>query len=80
RQMYVLRQLGLGHCYFRSKFFTDNTKGIYDFGRRFDATPTLIPPMTWAGKAAPQAPTVLSLEGNQLSWGGACDQSDASYL
>lgn len=80
RQMYVLRQLGLGHCYFRSKFFTDNTKGIYDFGRRFDATPTLIPPMTWAGKAAPQAPTFLSLEGNQLSWGGACDQSDAPYL
>jgi uncharacterized lipoprotein YddW (UPF0748 family) len=80
RQLYMLRQIGLGHTYFRSKFFTDNTKGIYDFCRRFDATPALIPPMTWAGKPAPLAPTTLTLEGNLLSWSGAVDHSGAPYL
>jgi len=80
RQMYVLRQLGLGHTFFRSKFFTDNVKGIYDFGCRFDDTPTLIPPMTWAGKPAPKAPTALSLSDGCLSWSGASDTSGAPYL
>ncbi|MBQ8464110.1 MAG: family 10 glycosylhydrolase [Prevotella sp.] len=80
RQLHVLRQLGLGHCYFRSKFFTDNTRGIYDFSCRFDATPTLIPPMTWANRPAPKAPTTLSLQDNLLSWSGASDPGDAPYL
>ena len=31
RELWVLRQYGMGNCMFRSKFFTDNTKGIYDF-------------------------------------------------
>ena len=80
RQMHVLRQLGLGHAYFRSKFFTDNVKGIYDFGRRFDATPALVPPMTWTGQPAPQAPTTLSLTDGRLSWSGATDRNDALHL
>ena len=53
REMNVLRDLGLGCTFFRSKFFTDNTKGIYDFTCDFNVTPALIPPMTWAGKQAP---------------------------
>ena len=61
RQMYVVRQLGLGHCYFRSKFFTDNVKGILRFAREFDAQPALVPPMTWEGKEAPTSPTLLRL-------------------
>ena len=77
RQMHVLRQLGLGHCYFRSRFFTDNVKGIYDFGQLFDATPALVPPMTWAGRPAPSAPTKLELDGNTLKWSGAQDGSGA---
>ena len=80
RQMHVLRKLGLGHCYFRSKFFTDNVKGIYDFGQRFDAIPALIPPMTWAGKPAPTEPSTITLNGNTLSWQGARDESGAPYL
>ncbi|MBR3066720.1 MAG: family 10 glycosylhydrolase [Prevotella sp.] len=80
RQMYVARQLGLGHCYFRSQFFTDNVKGVYDFAKRFDATPALVPPMTWEGKPAPSAPTTISLQGNNLSWSGAEDNSGAPYL
>lgn len=31
RELWVLRQYGMGNCLFRSKFFTDNTKGIYNF-------------------------------------------------
>jgi hypothetical protein len=80
RQMNVSRDLGLGHCYFRSKFFTDNVKGIYDFGSRFDATPALLPPMTWAGQRAPSEPKSLRLSGNKLSWDAATDLSDAPYL
>ena len=80
RQMYVSRQLGLGHCYFRSKFFTDNVKGIYDFGARFDAVPALVPPMTWAGKRQPSEPASITLSGNTLSWAEATDSSDAPYL
>ena len=80
RQMNVSRELGLGHCYFRSKFFTDNIKGIYDFGCRFDATPALVPPMTWAGQHAPSEPPTLTLDGNTLSWQAATDSSDAPYL
>jgi len=57
RQMYVARQVGLGHAYFRSRFFTDNTKGVYDFAaRQFDATPALVPPMTWERQSVPAAP------------------------
>lgn len=80
RQMNVLRQLGLGHCYFRSRFFTDNIKGVYDMGRRLDATPALVPPMTWAGRPAPTAPTSIALQKNVLAWDGAHDRSGAPYL
>ena len=80
RQMNVCRQIGVGHCYFRSKFFTDNTKGIYDYARAFDATPALVPPMTWATKSVPSAPKSLSLEGTRLHWGAAHDDSGAPYL
>ena len=80
RQMYVLREMGMGHAYFRAKFFTDNTKGIYDFGKRFDATPTLIPPMTWAGQPAPSAPTTLTIADGKLNWNGASDNEHRTYL
>ena len=82
--MSLLRQLGLGCTFFRSKFFTDNTKGIYDFTCDFNITPALIPPMTWAGKRAPSAVTELkvkrSLTADILSWQKATDHSGADYL
>ncbi|MBR3727179.1 MAG: hypothetical protein IKN21_06295, partial [Prevotella sp.] len=53
----VLRQLGLGHTHFRSRFLTDNTKGIYAFEREFNASPALIPSMTWMNATRPDAPT-----------------------
>lgn len=75
REMHVLRQIGLGHAYFRSKFFTDNTKGIYDYATRYiDQYPALIPPMTWASSEKPSAPQNLKVEygsHTELEWSGS---------
>ena len=84
REMNVLRQLGLGCTFFRSKFFTDNTKGIYDFTRDFNIVPALVPPMTWAGKQAPSAVSHLQMKrgmiNDMISWQKATDYSGADYL
>ena len=61
QEMNVLRQLGLGHTHFRSRFLTDNTKGIYAFQRNFNSSPALIPPMTWMNATRPDAPTEFKL-------------------
>jgi uncharacterized lipoprotein YddW (UPF0748 family) len=84
REMSVLRALGMGHTFFRSKFFTDNTKGIYDFTVDFNLTPALVPPMSWAGKQAPVATGSLQvrrgLKSDVLMWQKAIDRSEADYL
>ena len=80
RQMYVARQLGLGHCYFRSKFFTDDTKGILKFARHFDAEPALVPPMIWEGKEPPSSPTRLTLHSSYLTWNEARNNNDSPYI
>ena len=80
RQMSVSRDLGMGHCFFRTKFFIDNVKGIYDFTCQCNRTPALVPPMTWAGQQAPTQPAELVLKGNTLSWQASHDKSDAPYL
>ena len=83
RQLHVARDLGLGHCYFRSRFLTDNTKGLYDFICDFDAYPAIVPPMQ-IPQPAPEAPTTLQVErttdGDNLSWSGATDTSNGDYL
>lgn len=61
REMLTLRHYGMGHAFFRSKFFTDNVKGIYDFtAQSFNQYPAIIPPMTWQSSARPSAPSGLS--------------------
>ena len=84
RQLSVTRELGVGHCHFRTKFLLDNVKGIYDYMRQTDRHPALIPPMTWAQSIAPTAPSRLDVErtagGDNLSWSGARDNSDSPYL
>jgi hypothetical protein len=59
---------------------TDNHQGIYDFASTFDRIPALVPPMTWANKPIPSAPTTLTIDGNRLSWAGARDNSGALHL
>lgn len=57
RELEVLRGQGIGHAYFRSKFLTDNTKGIYDYAKnRIGAYPSLVPPMTWEESTPPPRP------------------------
>ena len=84
REMSVLRHIGMGHTFFRSKFLTDNTKGIYDFTRDFNIVPALIPPMTWAGKQPPSAASQLRVRrgftSDILSWQKAKDYSGADYI
>ena len=71
-EMRHLRNLGLGQAFFRCKFLLDNHQGIYDFTARFDAYPSLVPPMTWASQRQPAAPTSLRLTPGQgcstLAW------------
>jgi uncharacterized lipoprotein YddW (UPF0748 family) len=80
RQMHVSRQLGLGHCYFRSKFLTDNVKGIYLFAKHFNQTPALVPPMKWLEKTPPTPPQRLRHNGQVLSWSEAENRNDSPYL
>ena len=84
RQLFFVRENGIGHCYFRSKFLTDNTKGIYNFVRQFDEAPALIPPMTWTWNQTPASPTRLDISrghaSDRLEWSGARDFSQAPYL
>ena len=85
RQMEVLRSNGLGHAYFRSKFFTENTKGIYSFARnQFDRFLSLIPPMTWQHSLPPTPPSRIDItrleDADHLAWRGASDRSDGPYL
>lgn len=62
RELNVLRELGMGHTYFRSRFFTDNTKGIYSYVERYlDTYPALTPPMTWESNVKPSRPEGLEL-------------------
>jgi uncharacterized lipoprotein YddW (UPF0748 family) len=84
RQLNMVRQIGMGHCYFRAKFLLDNVKGVYDYVRWHDRYPALIPPMTWAQSLAPTTPKALVVERraevDRLSWQEAEDRSDGPYL
>lgn len=51
RQMYVSRDLGMGHAHFRSYFLTSNKQGIYNFERQFNASLAL-PPIVFGGKGS----------------------------
>ena len=60
RQLNVVRSHPTGGAaQFRSKFVTDNTKGVYDYLRLFYPTPALVPAMTWLSDTLPSAPQAL---------------------
>lgn len=86
RELQVLRQYGMGHTYFRSKFFTDNTKGLYDYvTEEYCPYPALIPAMSWYGFKRPDAPQSISHKTTssttqQLEWTEGKDHSDGPYL
>ncbi len=85
REMHVLRQLGLGHAYFRSKFFTDDVKGIYKKTKNLiDQYPSLIPAMKWMHKDPPESPSTINITStsniDNISWSGAVNKNDSPYL
>ena len=62
RELFVTRQYGMGNCMFRSKFFTDNTKGIYTFYKNtFAPLPSLRPAMSSYSYLRPSSPTALKV-------------------
>lgn len=85
RQMYTLRQMGMGHAFFRSRFFTEDTQGLYAFTlRHFSPFLSLVPPMTWYGTEAPAAPTSISVKNaggyDIVAWDKGTDRSRSPYL
>ena len=87
RQMSVSRSMGMGFCFFRSSFFTEDVKGLYRFvATSFAPYPALIPPKADSGeeRRRPLAPERLTLYvyGGKahLAWCGARDNSNGNYL
>ncbi len=63
RELEVTRQYGLSNCMFRSKFFTDNTKGIYNyFQKTFATSPSTQPALTWLSSTLPATPTGFNVK------------------
>lgn len=63
QEMSVLRLYGMGYCLFRSRFFTDNSKGLYDYtAEAFARYPALQPVMEGYANGRPAAPDELSAE------------------
>lgn len=83
RQMNFTRDLHMGgYAFFRSRFFTDNVKGLYDWTRdRFNATGPVLTPAAVSGEGlTPDAPRVQAARSGlhtlRLTWtaatGAAC--------
>lgn len=77
-EMHTVRRSAIGGmAFYRSKFLTQNTKGLYDSCRdEFFPHPALTPPMTWMPDyaALPPMPRNLRCEKSRLTW-----QGDAPY-
>jgi len=57
RELNVCRSNGVGHCLYRSRFLTSNTKGVYNLVcDEFDNYPALVPPMKWQHSTPPESP------------------------
>lgn len=63
-ELHYTRSLRLGgQCYFRSRFLTNNTQGLYDYLQHtFYAYPSLTPAATWIDDVPPTAPTDLQTD------------------
>lgn len=80
RQLSFIRLMGMGGAvYFRSRFLTDNVKGLYDFLQHdYYRNPARVPAMTWEDSIAPSTPVLhLTRKGHtlQLSWTAASDNA-----
>lgn len=84
KEMYHLRNLGMGYAFFRNKFLLDNRQGIYDFTQEFNPYLSLVPPMTWESGKKPSAPSALRVdrEGGRLvlSWDKSAKYEDGTMI
>lgn len=85
RQMNYSRSLGLGVAHYRSKFLTDNTKGLFDWCKKmFYPYPALTPPLSWIYTESPKLPTGLKItkngSANVLSWNALPDEQTHTYV
>nr|MBP7472709.1 family 10 glycosylhydrolase [Prevotella sp.] len=81
REMCHLRATGAGYTFFRSKFFTDNNQGIYNFtSNEFNLYPALVPAMTWINSNRPDAPKNIKVSENELSWSAGHAHNNSPYL
>ena len=85
REMWVLRQLGLGRALFRAQFFSEDLKGIYQKIRQdLDRYPSLVPPITWENAVPPLQPSQVwtMADGNKLTieWTAATALNDSPNL
>ena len=83
RQMFFSRQIGAaGQAQFRSKFFTDNVKGLYDFAAGdFYREKVRTPAMTWEDSIAPTGPAAqieVQRHNLYLHWRAARDNAPAT--
>ena len=83
-EMHHTRNLGMGYAFFRNKFLLDNRQGILDFTDRFNAYPSLIPPMTWASHRTPAQPGQLMITEaggrTRISWNNQGKYTDGSSI
>lgn len=62
QELQVLRAYGMGNCMFRSKFFTDNTRGIYSYYKDFFAPLPSLPQVAAAmRRPLPHAPRFINI-------------------
>lgn len=80
RELCYLRRQGLnGQAFFRTKFLTDNTKGLYDYLQQvFYACPALPPTYPWIDDEAPSKPegftmTHIDNQTSELNWQPSTD-------
>lgn len=77
QELQVLRNYGMGNCLFRSKFFTDNTRGIYSYYKNFFAPlPSLPQNARSQRRQQPSAPSSIDINQTDdgsitLSWDDA---------
>ncbi len=84
RQLNFLREQNIGgQAFFRSKFLTDNVKGLYDFvADDFYSQPAQTPAMTWLDSTPPDAPQVQLSQSDKavrLAWQPVRDDTPIYY-
>ena len=79
RQLNVVRAHPIGGAaQFRSRFVTDNVKGVYDYLDYFYPTPALVPAMPWLSGTPPPTPQLAGVtidrDSTTITWHSAGDE------